>query len=428
MTFLRNLSLFIIMLNTIYLSQRLLVLRFSRKKNITLAIAFSVPSVFLTMLIIVVKGAHYGAVVFPFTFSLPNILLAYYLSYYKGARYAFSVCTIAVAGCWIVTITGLIPPLPGDRHFLIMLILRIAFCIALDIFVVKRFRHDLLIAFEALDHGWGALCTLSALCAILIVFMVVYPENLQNRREEMPTFFAFLVFLPILYYVMIYSIIHQLKVRINESQKKILKHQNDALVRQIQAFQDAEEKLRIQRHDSRHMINQLATMLQQGEPEEALKLLGQAERQYDNVYNTYYCENKMVNATLSHYCSLARDNAITVHVQAALPEDDMPIESFELSVAIANALENAIHSCLKITDIKKRKINVLCVLRNQLIVQITNTVQGEVLFSQDGYPISEDGMGGIGTRSIGAFADKHGATWDFKAENGQFVFRMIMKC
>lgn len=95
---------------------------------------------------------------------------------------------------------------------------------------------------------------------------------------------------------------------------------------------------------------------------------------------------------------------------------------------LANVYENAIYACVEVKKhLEKQECFIDLMLkkrRNKLIISCSNTCRKETTL-KDGKPKSEF-TGGVGVSSIVRTAQKYGGEYDFKNDNGVFVFRLIM--
>ena len=57
----------------------------------------------------------------------------------------------------------------------------------------------------------------------------------------------------------------------------------------------------ILRHDTRHHLSAIRTLIQQGESDKALEYLNEVSQTYDDTVIKTYCRNEMVNSVLSIY-------------------------------------------------------------------------------------------------------------------------------
>ena len=145
-----------------------------------------------------------------------------------------------------------------------------------------------------------------------------------------------------------------------------------------------EEETRIQRHDMRHQWITLAELVKRGDEKATLDFIDAVERSLDEIEPVWQCDNSILNATFSSYFYRAREEGIEIEAELSIGEE-LPVDPAELSMAFANALDNAIKACVKLPR-KKRKIVCRCVDGPPLKLKIENPYIGEVKFSEDGYP------------------------------------------
>ena len=67
----------------------------------------------------------------------------------------------------------------------------------------------------------------------------------------------------------------------------------------------------ILRHDTRHHLSAIRTLIQQGESDKALEYLNEVSQTYDDTVIKTYCKNEMVNSVLSIYNSRLRNGGFT---------------------------------------------------------------------------------------------------------------------
>lgn len=137
-----------------------------------------------------------------------------------------------------------------------------------------------------------------------------------------------------------------------------------------------------------------------------------------------YCKDVLLNATLSSYFGQAKKAGITLETHLAFP-DTLPVDSGEFSIAIANAMENAINACCSFPE-EQRIITCRCIYKPQLMLEISNPCSNDIVFSKDGIPLSKEQEHGIGTRSILAFCKKYDAFCSFSIENNLFILKVVL--
>ena len=195
---------------------------------------------------------------------------------------------------------------------------------------------------------------LKKLLGILALLLAVYffingylvPERIGDNRlvNIVKLFVTMTTMVVFLLTCTIFSIVR----RKNEMQRdaELVSIQLDALQTKITAVKDAEERIRIERHDIRHRLKTIEALLYENKKEEALAYLANAGHHLDEIEPRRYCANTVLDAVVAYYCAEAERNGIAVQVHLAL-SDALPVDSGELSVAVANALENAIHAAVE---------------------------------------------------------------------------------
>ena len=95
---------------------------------------------------------------------------------------------------------------------------------------------------------------------------------------------------------------------------------------------------------------------------------------------------------------------------------------------LANAWENALYGCMEAKrEEAGREPSIRLMIRrrkNKLVIYCSNTCRVEAEIEK-GLPKPED-SGGLGVMSIVRTAEKFDGEYDFKNDNGVFIFRLVM--
>ncbi|MGE4583296.1 MAG: GHKL domain-containing protein [Sphaerochaeta sp.] len=174
-------------------------------------------------------------------------------------------------------------------------------------------------------------------------------------------------------------------------------------------------------HDRRHFNNMLLSLLQHGEVEQAVTFL-QKHTEPVSVVRRSYCENKAVDAITRYYVDLAKEKGIPTEVDITIP-DQLPVDSLELALVVANLLENAI----KGSQGREGGIRFISRQFGRLALEISNPCSETVVLNASGLPVSETSGHGFGTRSVCAFAAKYHAELIYQVEDGCFRVRLLLK-
>ena len=355
------------------------------------------------------------------TVTVPYILFTLWCSRYRGLRVVFNICTCLWLGC-IGNAAGMIaqallPESPG-----IDIVVRLIAYLALYVVLrsLKNYYQRMLLL---LDRGWGILCLISIFTFLTVLYMA------NNLLVQNPLIVSFAILGVTLVCTCAYGLIYLFFGRVlREYELRNIQQMMDvqigAIERQLAATSAAEEAIRIQRHDLRHQWTLLSVLIGQGDKEAIKDFIGAVQKQLDEAAPACWCKNAMLNAVFTCYFAQAKQQGITVEAKLAIGEQ-LPVPAAELSMVFANALENAITSCLAL-PLEQRKIICKCIEHPCLMLQVENPYQGEVYFDSEGLPIAASPGHGIGTRSIAAFCQKHHAVWNYQVQDGWFKLRISL--
>ncbi|MDE6662612.1 MAG: GHKL domain-containing protein [Lachnospiraceae bacterium] len=360
---------------------------------------------------------------FPFTISAPAIYLSFLLIGSQPSKTVFNHATQILLSIYIsVSITLINTKIHGSEmtDFLIRLA-----AYGIIILVECRFlRRPFLRIFSIIQQGWLVLalipCSLIFLAAALVSYPVHFTEN--------PTGVVFIYLLGAVAIIIYFSIFQYLSIQYRfqttRQNMELLEFQVENLKEKMTQDAAAAEQSRIDRHDTRHSFQTIAYLLEKGNTSEALDYITRSISRFQAETSVSYCNDILLNATLSAYFGQAKKAGITLETHLSLP-DALPVDSGEFSIVIANALENAIKACCTFPE-EQRIIIFRCIYKPKLMLEISNPCDDDVVFSQDGIPLSKEKEHGIGTRSIMAFCKKHNAFCSFSAENGYFTLKVIL--
>ncbi|WP_022747869.1 sensor histidine kinase [Lachnobacterium bovis] len=197
---------------------------------------------------------------------------------------------------------------------------------------------------------------------------------------------------------------------------------------QITIYEENETVIRKLKHDIRHFNRVLRSYIKEGEINKTLEYLDQIDGKLEDVNNTNYCENKLINGLLTVYVSHAKMSKCDIKVKAIVPEN-IAIDAIDLTSIIANAIENADEAVRRVEE-EKRSIRVTLVYdAGKLKLEVKNTCAIDTKFNDDGLPISTKQVkSGIGTKNIKETAEKYGGFASFVQVNNLFILKAIINC
>lgn len=212
-----------------------------------------------------------------------------------------------------------------------------------------------------------------------------------------------------------------------QKENQLMQMTHRLLERNMEILEESLESGRRIRHDARHHNAVIAEYLRRGQKDELLAYLKEYERELDIRTPENICSNTAVNNILSAYTRRARREQIQVILDIEIGRN-LKVPTIDLVTILANAYENAIYGCI---EVKKQFPAQNCFIhlmlkkkKNKLVICCRNTCRIETEL-KNGQPMPEY-TGGIGVLSIIKTAENFDGEYDFKNDNGVFVFRLIM--
>lgn len=212
-----------------------------------------------------------------------------------------------------------------------------------------------------------------------------------------------------------------------QKENQLMKMNQRLLERNMELLEESVESGRRIRHDVRHHNAVIAEYARRKQNRELLRYLKEYTMKTDCGNSEKICANTAVNNILSAYTGKAKREQIQVTLDVELGRE-LPIPNIDLVTILANAYENAIFACM---EVKKQSEDRECFIhlmlkrkKNKLVICCRNTCLAETEL-KNGQPKPEF-TGGIGVLSIIKTADNFDGEYDFRNDNGVFIFRLIM--
>ncbi|MDE6592367.1 MAG: ATP-binding protein [Oscillospiraceae bacterium] len=355
--------------------------------------------------------------------SVPAMVILYFMSTYSPWQAIFSyTMQLSISVILAMSQTIAVTVLGGGK--VMDLLIRLS-GYSLCIFAEYRFLRRKFALLDYLpDKSWRLL-TFVPICFTALFFLIgTYPVHYTRSVPNIIYIYALTVVMLLIYVIIFHSLISQYNLQLSEYTNNILTSQSESFQKQLEAINSTEEQIRIIRHNMRYNLIVVSDMLAAGDNEGALEYLGSIGRKLDDAKKEIYCTNSTANAILAYYIERAESKGIAAEVQFAMPEN-ISIDIIDFTAAVANALENAVNACEKISE-NERRLRIRTTESKQYIVEIANNYTGEVAFDEDGLPTSKESGHGIGTRSIAAFARKNNAVLDYDVTDEWFKLRIVL--
>lgn len=345
-----------------------------------------------------------------------------FLSVYKLALTFYLLAVFLIGGIEVAVIFF-------DGNIWADIVTRVILILLIALFIEKKIKHSIR-GFEY--YVENELDRFSVTVMIIsILFGIIFILNPNILRDQAPYRLLQIVvnfFLTGALQLLVFRLyLHIGKEKEYEKENQLMKMNHRLLERNMELLEESAESGRRIRHDARHHNALIAEYARRGQNEELLQYLAEYKRETDEDAVQVICENTAVNNLLLAYTRKARREQIKVTLEVEL-DKNLTIPNIDLVTILANAYENAIYACIEVKkQSKQRECSIYLMLKrkkNKLVIYCSNTCRIETEL-KNGQPKPEF-TGGIGVLSIIRMAEKYGGEYDFKNDNGVFVFRLIM--
>ena len=146
-----------------------------------------------------------------------------------------------------------------------------------------------------------------------------FSKLLYTGNRAVPEFLGFAICLSYLFFLLIYFREYEMKSKA-EQYNELIRMQMNSFQAEMDNTRKSEKKMSILRHDTRHHMSVLRTLLQQGDCEKALEYLNEVSQTYDDTIIRAYCKNEMVNSVLSTYNTRFEEQKIPWDTQVTIGE------------------------------------------------------------------------------------------------------------
>lgn len=211
---------------------------------------------------------------------------------------------------------------------------------------------------------------------------------------------------------------------INNFDTRILKKQIKNITEISKIKEQKNEELRILRHDMKHILITISTLIKNGELDEAQEIINSYNISIENTKRKRFCSDPLINSVLEYYQQQCMNNNINFKTKINNFEEILKIPTNEIVVVISNCLDNAINASLKIPN--NRYVSFIFLNNNgRLILQIKNKFDGNINLDTNNKPTNHEETHGFGTKSIELFAKRNNITLDYSITKTTFEITLL---
>lgn len=194
--------------------------------------------------------------------------------------------------------------------------------------------------------------------------------------------------------------------------------------REISSLRATQERTAIYRHDLRHHLTLVGSMIAASQTEQAAQYIKSAVSEIESIAPERFCENETMNLILSAYKAKAAEKSVPMTIRTSFGRaPDLP--DTELCALLSNGLENALNATAALPQGSEPKIEVFCgTKQNNLLIEIKNPHAGNIIL-QNGIPCADD-PSHYGCRSIQSIAQRRNGVCSFESAQNVFLLRVAI--
>ena len=398
-------------------------LKYSIKKTLCIIIPFLIILVAINAIVFYPKGN----IVFDdwsiISVFIPEFILAMFLGKRKGVSLVVAIIDAYVAFYILILLKNILNLYFSYNN--IVYLLYIVF-IPLLIIYFKKFYINFHDKIEEYMPGFLTLIggfSLFVLAEFYVYRMLIGSTDLHVLRLEI---FGVAVISIYLVSIFIFNTVLNHFIIVNEkaSENELIQKQMDSILDQYKIRDEKENELRILRHDLKHVLTTVASLISQNKINEAMEIINEQVEKVENNRITKYCKDPVINSIICYYKALCIDNKINLKIKVHNIDQTLYIKGSEIGVLLSNLFDNAINATKKLKN--NRRIEVKFVnLDGRLVLQFKNNYDGEIEFDKNDMPTSFKEGHGIGTVSIASFVKKYNLNLDYEINNNVFIVSIL---
>ena len=331
-----------------------------------------------------------------------------YLSLYKLALTFYLLAVFLIGGIEVSIIFF-------DRNVWADIVARILLILLMALFIEKRIKKSIRGFGHYVENELDRFSVMVLIISLLFGIGFILNPNIRDQTPYRLFQIVMNFFLTGALQLLVFRLyLHIGKEKEYQKENQLMQMNHRLLERNMEILEESLEAGRRIRHDARHHNAVIAEYIRRGQKEELLQYLKEYEKELDVRTPENICANTAVNNILSAYTRRAKRQQIKVILDIDIRKN-LTIPNIDLVTILANAYENAIYGCM---EVQKQMPSQQCFIhlmirkkKNKLVICCRNTCRIETEF-KDGQPMPEY-TGGVGE-------------YDFKNDNGVFVFRLIM--
>lgn len=250
-------------------------------------------------------------------------------------------------------------------------------------------------------------------------------ENIELQNNLTKAFTVICIFLLVLIiFLLVFNCISSLYF---ENQSSLLEKQVETQVNYYKKIDKLNDDVRQFRHDYRNHLLCIQGMLKAQEYDEAIAYAEKLTEHTAASSPKYFTGNSIADSILNDKSEYAQNIGAEIKCDGIIHED---IPAIDICIILANALDNALEACEKITDSSPKIISVKCdYFKCIQLICITNPVSENVVIHNNNIETSKSDKTnhGIGLYNIRNTVAKYNGEFDITCDNNVFTLDIALK-
>lgn len=396
--------------------------RYPWKKTISIYVAFIVLCTVGSTIWVLTYPESYGKYI-TVSFFVLVVFFVQYMSQYSISQVLYNVSLLVFVQLWGIGIGVRFAMIFFGGNVWADILFRFFYFWVVVWLFYRFFREAYLEIADYMRERWKWMAAVSMAGDILFIYCSIYPQHVMVRDTRDRIISCGIAVILFATHITMLRAINTMRSELKAKEEMEYSLLNNAYLEHALAM--IEEKVALadrSRHDARHHDLVIMEYAKRGAMEELLHYMEEKAETEELETPVGYCGNKTVNSILSAYAQKAKQAGISMTVEAAVKQD-IGIKDIDFTAILGNALENAVHGCIKsgeeepFIDVKIQTKN------NKLAMTVCNSCDGGVVF-ENGIPQSE--KSGIGVKSMMRSAAKYDGQLDFQCEDNVFKVRIVL--
>ncbi len=263
------------------------------------------------------------------------------------------------------------------------------------------------------------------LCCEIVLYGIMINDESSNMLR-LDIFGVAIISVYIISVASFYILMNEYDKTLTEAKdQEVLEANIQGVLTKLRVRKIKEEQLRLLRHDMKHVLISVASLIQSDKNDKALELINTYTPIVEATADKLYCKDPVINSVLDYYVAACKLNNIKIDVKINNIEDALNISAPEMSIFLSNCFDNAINACKKLNE-DRRYISFKFINNDErLVLQLKNTFDGNLKIDANGLPTSTEDGHGIGTRSIDRFVKRHKCILNYEIKDKIFIINVL---